>query len=586
MYLGINLSHGSSACLVDNQGNLIRAIEEERLSRNKNHYGIPILSIRHLLGHLPSDIEIREIVHGSFSELDEDSLSRILANIEDNPSNPKGTWKLPRPGWKRPQGEPHQLVEEIINDETQKMGIGRLKHNWVRHHDAHLGTALASSVRSGKSNTLLITLDGEGDGESGTVALANGNNHFSRLSSTSSLDSLGYLYQTVTERYNFKGNQHEGKITGLAAFGKSSAAVEVLASYIKISNGRITINYSKNKSMNRLVRSLRSLGLSTSKSLGLVEIVDLASSHTENYEDLAFAVQKVLEDSVIEIVKYWLESTTSKKLAASGGVFANVKLNQRISEIPNLDFFDVFPNMGDGGLSVGGVWAHMSKKGEFKSTKPYHDMFLAEQDDRPQDYFYIDQLMFEQFDNETLARKAAELISDGKFVGLHYGLMEFGPRALGHRTLLLDPRRTDILKIANDRLHRTEFMPFAPVVLDSQFHKYFIGNIDSNPGLHFMTITCDVRKEAQGDIPGVTHIDGTARPQVIELIEKDLYSNILLEFSRITGIGVLVNTSLNVHETPINFRLKDSIECIFSGAIDYIVTENYLISKKINNDAP
>lgn len=585
MYLGLNLSHGSSACLVDNQGNLILAIEEERLSRNKNHYGIPILSIRHLLGHLPKDVEIQEIVHGSFSELNEDSLLRILANIEDNPSNPKGTWKLPRPGWRRPQGDGHQLVEGLIDDEIQKIGLGRLKHNWVKHHDAHLGTALASSIRSDKRNSLLITLDGEGDGESGTVAMTNGNNHFSRLSSTSSLDSLGYLYQTVTERYNFKGNQHEGKITGLAAFGKSSAAVAVLASYININNGCLTINYSKNKSMNRFVRSLRSLGVSTSKSLGLVEIVDLASSQTYNYEDLAFAVQKVLEDSVIEIVNYWLESTNTKNLVASGGVFANVKLNQRISDLPKLKFFDVFPNMGDGGLSVGGVWAHLSKRGELRSKKPYSDMFLAEQDDRPQDYFHMDQLVFEEFDTKSLAHKAAKLISEGKFVGLHYGKMEFGPRALGHRSLLLDPRRREILKIANDRLHRTEFMPFAPVVLDSQFHKYFLGNLDSNPGLRFMTITCDVKKESQGEIPGVTHIDGTARPQVIEFNAEDLYSNILSEFGKITGVGVLVNTSLNVHETPINFRLKDSIDCIFNGAIDYIVTENYLISRKMNNDA-
>ena len=580
MYLGINLSHGSSACLIDSKGRLVAALEEERLSRVKNHSGIPSLAINHLLSNAPTNFDLKEVVHGSFQELSEDSLHRILANIDDSPSNPVGSWRLPRPGWKRPSGDAHLLVEKIISLEIEKAGFEAPNQIWVKHHDAHLGTALASALRSEKKGTLLVTLDGEGDGESGVIALATDAKSMVRLSSTSSLDSLGYLYQAVTERYNFKGNQHEGKITGLAAFGKHSAAVEVLSNFVRIQDGRVSMNYAKSKAKNRLHRAIKKIGLNPRYALSLEHVIDLASSQTYNYEDLAFAVQQILEDSVIEIVSYWLKETGAKNLSVSGGVFANVKLNQRISEIPDLDFFDVFPNMGDGGLSAGGVWAHLSRKGELTTDKPYSDMYLAKQLDVVSDYTNSSDLLFEKMETRLLAKKAATLISHGQFVGLHYGDMEFGPRALGHRSLLLDPRDRNILNVANRRLKRTEFMPFAPVVLDSEFNNFFEGNLTSRPGFEFMTVTCRVRKEGWEKIPAVTHVDSTARPQVIKYAENDLYSEILLEFGNLTGIGVLVNTSLNVHEQPINFSLKDSIECLLGGAIDYIVTENCLISRK------
>ncbi|MFM1951230.1 MAG: hypothetical protein RJA33_24 [Actinomycetota bacterium] len=579
MYLGINLSHGSSACLVDAQGNLISAIEEERISRTKNHYGFPTEAVRYLIRNCPPNLEVQEVIHGAFQQLPEDSLVRILVNDGENPSNPRGSWKLPRPGWKRPDGSPHKLIETIIDGQLRELGMAPKKHIWIQHHDAHLGTALASSLRSNQQKSLLITLDGEGDGESGTVAVSSGSK-FERLAKSSNLDSLGYLYQAVTEKYNFKGNQHEGKITGLAAFGKSSEAVDILKKYIVVENGLVKIQYSKSLTQNRLTRALKQIGMSTKTAASIEEIIDLSAASTKNYEDLAFAIQEVLEDTVVEILQYWMKRTDLRSLSVAGGVFANVKLNQRISEIRNLDFFDIFPNMGDGGLSAGGVWSHLSRTNNLRSKKPYSDMYLADQEDNVKMYFHRTDLKFEEFQQDALAIKVAELIAAGKFVGLHYGKMEFGPRALGHRSLLLDPRDKSILKSANDRLRRTEFMPFAPVVNERYFSRYFEGDLAKHPGFEFMTITCNVRSEVKGLIPAVTHIDGTARPQVLESSMNELYSRVLERFGDITGVHVLVNTSLNVHETPINFNLKDSLKCLSDHAIDFIATDKYLISLK------
>jgi carbamoyltransferase len=580
MYLGLNLSHGSSACLIDETGLLLSAVEEERLSRVKNHYGIPNLAIQTLLENAPSDFEIKKVIHGSFQTLDEDSFVRILSNNEDSPSNPRGSWKLPRPGWSRPVGDGRKIIESRIQRILFDHGISQSESIWVKHHDAHLGTAHAAALASGKPDSLLITLDGEGDGESGTVATASSDGRYTRISSTSKLDSLGYLYQAVTERYNFKGNQHEGKITGLAAFGKSSFAVEVLSRYIEIEDGKLAINFAKSRNQNRTIRSLRRIGLAKNQALSLEEIVDLASSKTSNYEDLAFAVQKVLEDSVVELISYWLEKTGLVNLSVSGGVFANVKLNQKISEIRQLEFFDIFPNMGDAGLSAGGVWSYQSSKGKLTNKRPYENMFLAPVLGNPEDLISDTRLNVKALPIGEIAKSAAKLIASGHFVGLHYGAMEFGPRALGHRSLLLDPRDAQILRKANVRLRRTEFMPFAPVVLRELFEVYFDGKPHQRPGFRYMTITCGVRGDAAHLIPAVTHIDTTARPQIIDSDPNDIYSQVLCEFYSLTGVAVLVNTSLNVHETPINYTLQDSVDCLLSGAIDCIVTDGYLITLK------
>jgi|694.fasta_scaffold97536_3 carbamoyltransferase len=580
MYLGLNLSHGSSACLIDETGALFSAIEEERLSRVKNHYGIPNLAIQTLIENAPSDFEITKVVHGSFQTLDEDSLVRILSNNEDSPSNPRGSWKLPRPGWSRPVGDGRKIIESRIQTILLNHGISQPESIWVKHHDAHLGTAHAAALASGKPESLLVTLDGEGDGESGTVAIARSDGRFLRVSSTSKLDSLGYLYQAVTERYNFKGNQHEGKITGLAAFGKMSFAAEILSRYIEIEDGKLTINFAKSRNQNRTIRSLRRIGLAKNQALSLEEIVDLASSKTNNYEDLAFAVQKVLEDSVVEMISYWLEKTGLVNLSVSGGVFANVKLNQKISEIKRLEFFDIFPNMGDAGLSAGGVWSYQSSRGSLTAKKPYDNMFLAPVLGNPEDLKSDKRLNVKALPIGEIAKSTARLIASGSFVGLHYGAMEFGPRALGHRSLLLDPRDGQILRKANERLRRTEFMPFAPVVLRELFEVYFDGEPDQRPGFQYMTITCGVKREAAHLIPAVTHIDETARPQVIVSDPTDIYSQVLSEFYSLTGVAVLVNTSLNVHETPINYTLQNSVDCLLSGAIDCIATDGYLITLK------
>jgi carbamoyltransferase len=393
---------------------------------------------------------------------------------------------------------------------------------------------------------------------------------------------LGNLYSAVTSRYNFTPGKHEGKITGLAAFGSHSKAVDILLEHVKIINGVPEIVFAKDLKSRLASRVVSRLGMSVKSFRTLEQIVDLAESNTDSYPDLAFAVQLVLEKSVTEIVEYWVKQTGISKISLAGGVFANVKLNQRISELDCVSDVKVFPNMGDGGIALGGIWANLSREGNVSNSPLYNSMYLAPESLKSNDEAAVarndSQLICQSFGDDILFEEIAADIARNRMVAIHNGNMEFGPRALGNRSLLLDPRRAEILKTANERLKRTEFMPFAPIVLKEHFLSYFnISSTQSIQPFEYMAMTCNVNRALAEKIPAVVHIDNTARPQVVTEESNKFVYKILVEFFKLTGIPLLVNTSLNVHEEPINYVLQDSIKALKSGAIDVIYSENYKI---------
>ena len=451
---------------------------------------------------------------------------------------------------------------------------------WVMHHKSHLGTALGVS----HGNSLLFSLDGQGDGESGAIGKTNGES-IVELCNFPALDSLGLLYSAVTSRYNFKPTQHEGKITGLAAFGAYSAAVESLLNFVSVKDGCPEIHNIRNLKDRITTKLLRGIGkVNKPVAYTLDEIVQIAESKTINYPDLAFAVQDVLEKSVIEITKFWVQKTSITNIALTGGVFANVKLNQRISELKEVAEIRVFPNMGDGGISVGGVWSWLSERNELVKANLYEDMYLAPELESKTEFLALKSnslLEIRELSEDEIIIEIVERILKQEVVGVHIGSMEFGPRALGNRSILLDPRNDQITKIVNTRLKRTEFMPFAPVVTAESFATFFETKNKSLQPFEFMTMTCDVKSEFQKYLPGITHVDGTARPQIIYPNHSNrIYYEILKKFESQTGFPILVNTSFNVHEEPINYLFKDSVKALISGAVDCIYTEHGSIENK------
>jgi carbamoyltransferase len=582
MKLGISLSHDSSAAVTQSDGVVINALAEERISRVKNHFGIPRQSISLLLKQ-ELNHEIDEIIIGSHKQLSWAHVFSMLSNLEDNPSNKPGSQNLPYPSFvhnvKKLNLTPHEYIEskleKIFTESGKKIPS---KITWINHHDSHLGCAIGAADTS---DYLLVSLDGHGDGESGAISLMNrspGSNliRTDELLRIPALDSLGLLYSAVTRRYNFKASQHEGKITGLAAFGSNSSAFEILAKHVSVRNGVPRIDYVKSLKARLLTKSLRRLGFNPRQILSLEELVDLAETPTSNYADLAWAVQELTEKCVLELLEFWSKRTGVANFALAGGVFANVKVNQKIAESSFAQKVKVFPNMGDGGISLGGVWFELAKRNELYDGPLYKNMFLAPPLDV--DFQMDPEFTYTKLTRNQITELAAQAIAKGEAVAIHDGPMEFGPRALGNRSLLLDPRDRNILQTINHRLQRTEFMPFAPIVLEDDFRTWFQTSSLDLDSFGYMTMTCEVREDKRDYVPAITHVDGTARPQIINHHVNSFVFEIVSNFKRITGVPIVVNTSLNIHEEPINYVLADSLRALKRGAVDVIFTSEYKIN--------
>ena len=582
MKIGLAISHDSSAAITTDKGEIISAMGEERISRNKNHVGIPINSIKLLTDNLDHS-ELNECIIGTNKNLTLRDARQIVFSLSGNPSNPAGKWLPVGPGQINNVqlfgNSPYEIVENKLKIDFPEI-FGKIKFTWENHHDSHLGCALGMSNHSKR---LIISLDNAGDGESGAIGVTESGN-FNSLYRIKSLDSLGALYTAVTEKYNFRQGSHEGKITGLAALGAYSEAIEILSQHVLVKNGRVKIVHCHKLKDVVIGKVASKVGLKLKTKMQLNEIIDLAESKTNNYPDLAFAIQEVLEKSVLELIQYWVRETQIPDISLAGGVFANVKLNQRISESEFARDVQIFPNMGDGGIAVGGIWSQLAKRGNLSSNNLFNNMYLAPNTDVLDNEALVQiksdpSLRIEIFAIDDLPKEIASSINSGLVVAFHSENMEFGPRALGNRSLLIDPRRGDLVSIVNKRLKRTEFMPFAPMVMEDKFDEYFLkSSQQSITPFQYMTMTCDVKQQYRSKIPAVTHTDGTARPQTVSENSNKIVYKILSEFSKVSGLHLVVNTSLNIHEEPINFLLKDSIKALKLDAFDVLYFKNMKIT--------
>lgn len=579
--LGLSLSHDASAALTSSDGKLIAALAEERISRRKNHIGIPFKAIK-MLG---KEADVSEIFIGSHLSLDRTAALSMACEFDENPSNPTGVFARPYPGFEKFVNKefldlsPHQIIEATLKSWFKNEDLVFPKRiSWVNHHDSHAGSALGVQH---KKSALIFSLDGQGDGESGLVAQYNPQTGLKTLARIPALDSLGELYSAVTRRYNFRANRHEGKITGLAAYGHQSQIVENLLRYVDIQRGIPVLAIAKTE-WKRVAKHRFPGKLFSHLAINHDDIVDNALIDVYEYADLAFAIQEVLERCVLEIVNYWISKTGERTIQLSGGVFSNVKLNQRISEMKAVREVLVFPNMGDGGLSVGGIWHTLASTGKLSEENLYPNMYLGPEIVENEEIGNLvdPNLVIENLSQKEIAAGAARDIASNLMVALHTGRMEFGPRALGNRSILLDPRNPNIVVHANQRLRRTEFMPFAPIVMEEHANEYFAIEGKNLQPFYYMTMTCQVKAEAQVLLPSITHVDGTARPQLINVETNAICYEILREFRKLTGVACLVNTSLNIHEEPINFVLDDSIRALKLGSIDVIYTSSKRIALK------
>jgi carbamoyltransferase len=299
-------------------------------------------------------------------------------------------------------------------------------------------------------------------------------------------------------------------------------------------------------------------------------------------EDISAAAQQVLEDVALELIRNFLRQSGQRKVALNGGVFANVKLNQRVAALPEVDSVFVFPGMSDTGNSVGAALLDMlaADPDALRDAEPLVDVYLGPQYDDAaiEQALRAAGLTGTRLGEDELVATAARAIHDGRIVGWFQGRMEFGPRALGNRSMLARPTESAINDWLNERLDRSEFMPFAPSVLAEHADELFVGVDKARHTAEFMTITFDVVPEWRSRIPAVVHVDGTARPQLVRADRNPLYHRLISAYHRLSGIPLVLNTSFNVHEEPIVCAPAEAIRAFVEKRVDCLAVGSWWLS--------
>ncbi len=435
----------------------------------------------------------------------------------------------------------------------------------VRFFNHHLAHALPCLFHTDWDDALLYTSDGGGDNvqysqrvfRDGRLETLYGGDDC--LLEPMRIDSLGLAYGYATQALGYKINRHEGKLTGLAAHGRP-VAYEALARHFSVDDAaQVHSDFESYPAMRRFV----------------FEVAEGVAP-----EDMAASIQRLLEEYTLTAVRRLLEQYPVRHLGLSGGVFANVRLNQRLAEETGVDEVFVYPVMSDQGLAAGGVLEYLLERDGLEvwlgKRYPIDTLYYG------RDYGdAVDAALGAQFEriSTTPVETSAALVAEGKIVGFYSRGMEYGPRALGARSILASPADPAINDVLSKRLERTEFMPFAPVVAEEDAAEVFeIGPVNAYTA-RFMTITCAVREAWKTRIPAVVHVDGTVRPQIIRRSENPTYFDILAAFKSRTGLAVLINTSFNVHEEPIINKPDECARALDEGRIDFLTTERAVYAR-------
>ncbi|MFM2374181.1 MAG: hypothetical protein RLZZ234_176 [Candidatus Parcubacteria bacterium] len=581
--LGISLTHDGTLTVVKDGVNIF-SIGEERLNRRKAYIGFPFASLRYVIEHhlvSPSEVSVVAIASGTFKkswarsfafELTEEKRYYDIQNDKE-----PADFYLADDSWKEVTSDEacKAYVQKKIRALLDACGICA-PLEFYDHHQCH---ASGTYVGSGFEEALVVTLDGEGDLVSGTVSIATPK-EITLLKSMPVYASIGYLYSEVTRKCGFKMSRHEGKITGLAAYGDPQKSSAYFGRAVQVVDGGITYpGQGAGFKANLWYRLRAKVGCRPYAGNFWRAIIEDAGPLSK--EDLSAGVQWVLEEKVSELVAFWVARTGITKVAVAGGVFANVKLNQRIAELPTVTDLFVFPDMGDGGLAYGAALLTLKNRtGAFAPLRMHHaylgPAFSNEQVEA--ELKLHPELTWKK--SEDITKEAAHLVAAKQIVGWFQGHMEYGPRALGNRSVIAHPTDATINKWLNDRMKRTEFMPFAPSCLaESADELFYIEKESMKIPAEFMTITFRMKEEWAKRAPAVSHIDGTARPQLVKKETNPRFHQLITHYKEETGLPLLINTSFNVHEEPIVCTPKDAIASLVNGMIDVLAIEDYLVTR-------
>ncbi len=552
-------THDTGVALI-NDGRLEIVLEEERLNREKKTKKFPALSLDAALGQRGLSINDIDLITMpwhiptfwrtlGWAILRKFPASTNLIHMRAHPPQQNQLFR----------GKPYLAKRLREHFQTKQLppirGIG--------HHHSHAASFFISPFEE----ATVLVMDGYGD-DASTSAYTGVGNQLKRHWKTNLFNSLGILYTVVTQHLGFQANQDEGKVMGLAAYGRSTY-LDAFRDVLRLTDdGRYQVNMNYfDFDCYGLARPFKPL---FEKRFGPSRKPDQPLS--EHHMDIAYALQTVVEEAIVHITRGLSRRFPSRNLVLVGGVALNCVANARI--LADTDFENIWipPNASDTGATMGSALWHyhqqLQQPRDFVLTHPFYGKEYSQESITNALAEYG--LGFVELTDQELFRRTAEDLANGKIVGWYQGRFEMGPRALGNRSILADPRRAEMKDILNRRVkHRESFRPFAPAVLREKVSEWFeIEQADP-----FMTIAPQVRSDQRERIPSGVHEDGTARIQTVDRTTNPRYYGVIKAFGEITGVPIVLNTSFNRQE-PIVASPEEAISCFLRTDMDVLVLGN------------
>lgn len=573
--LGINaVFHDSAACIIKD-GQLLAAAEEERFTHIKHGkrpvpfstWELPFHAIDYCLK--VAGIHINDVDHVTYSfdpylltgeqyrgkstiEIPFEPNCNAFNNEWQNPWEPLFLSSVLNARMQLNDGYPHHLQKRFLGANIQPE-----QWHFVEHHIAHAASAFNCSPYD---NAAVMTVDGRGELATTTYNVGSGQN-LSRIGQVNMPHSLGLLYEDVTTHLGFLHSSDEYKVMALASYGKP-AFVKDFRDIITITgNGQFTVT-NQNLTERFGPKRLRH------------------EEFTGHHFNIAHSLQLVLEETLLDLTCWLRKETGEENLCMAGGVALNCVANARIRDKKDFKNIWIQPASGDDGTALGAaLWVDaQQRKDNERSFVMDHAYWGPDFSDAEiEKFMQWCKVPYRKLDN--VAVEAAEILAQDKIIGWYQGRMEFGPRALGARSILASPISPSMQARLNEVKDREDFRPVAPVVLEEEAGKWF-SNAAYSP---FMLFVYDVVEDKADKIPAVRHTDGTARIQTINEQQNKPYYDLLKAFYRKTGVPVLVNTSFNTLGKPIVCSPRDAIECFWSSPFDALIIGSFVIEKNNGN---
>lgn len=571
--LGINAYHGDSAACLVKDGSLICALEEERIRRIKHWSGFPSESIKWCLSY--AGIGIRDI---DYIAINRDPLARIHLKL----------FSVLRKGCSREFfARRLKNYSKISKIKTSLAEIYNLSYSEIKakvinveHHKAHVaGSFFVSPFKK----AAFASIDGFGDFASTTIGLAD-ENKINVKDEVIFPHSLGIFYSALTQFLGFWNYGDEYKIMGLCAYGKPVYA-EKLKKIVKLkNNGLFELSpsyflHDKNAVEMTWLNGYPAIGrLFSDKFISLLgNPRGEGQQIDQRFQDLAASLQSVYEDTFFHILNGLHNKTNLENLVLSGGCIQNSLANGKIYERTSFKNVYIPPAAHDAGGCIGAAYYLWNKILNKPRAFVMHSAYWGPDFSNKDIKNLLDELnlKYEYFEEDELIKRVAGNIVEGKIIGWFQGRTEWGPRALGNRSILVDPRRKEMKDILNARIKRREwFRPFAPSVLEERAGEWF----ESSKSVPFMEKVYKIKEEKRLDIPAVCHFDGTGRLQTVAENTNPRYYSLIKEFAVLTGVPIILNTSFNENEPIVNTP-AEAISCFLKTGVNVLVLGNYIINQ-------